>query len=86
LNRDYFIQQLHDFKSGVIPGSIHQVEVYAALFCLEYGMKPGKIKMELRVYQDDHMEFVIPDTDVIAHIMSKIITFDKRIELLKAEG
>lgn len=78
--------RIHDFKSGVIPGSIHQVEVYAALFCLEYDMKPGAIKIELRVYQDDNMDFVIPDIDVIAHIMSKIITFDKRIEQLKAEG
>ena len=78
--------RVHDLKSGVTPGSVHQLEVYAALFCLEYGFKPGAIDMELRLYQDDAIEAFLPDTDTIAHLMSKIITFDKRIELLKAEG
>lgn len=78
--------RIHDLKTGVTPGSPHQLEVYAALFCLEYGRKPGAIKMELRIYQDDDVEVFVPETDVIAHIMSKIITFDRRIELLKTEG
>jgi len=78
--------RIHDLKTGVIPGSIHQLEVYAALFCLEYGRKPGEIEIELRIYQDDEIQIYIPDVDVIAHIMSTIITFDRRIELLKAEG
>lgn len=78
--------RVHDLKTGVNPGSVHQLEVYAALFCLEYGHKPGAISMELRIYQDDAVEVFFPETDIIAHIMSKIITFDRRIELLKAEG
>lgn len=78
--------RIHDLKTGLIPGSIHQLEVYAALFCLEYGKKPGEIDIELRIYQDDEAEAFIPDVDTIAHIMSTIITFDRRIELLKAEG
>jgi hypothetical protein len=78
--------RIHDLKTGIIPGSIHQVEIYAALFCLEYGIKPGEIGIELRIYQDDEIRGWVPEVDAIAHVMSKIITFDRRIELLKAEG
>jgi hypothetical protein len=78
--------RIHDLKTGVISGSIHQLEIYAALFCLEYGEKPGEIEIELRIYQDDAVEVFIPDVDTIAHIMSKIITFDLQIEKIRAEG
>jgi hypothetical protein len=78
--------RIHDLKTGVIPGSIHQLEVYAALYCLEYGVKPGEIEIELRIYQSDEIVIAIPDVDTIAHLMSKIIVFDKIIEKLKTEG
>ena len=44
--------RIHDLKtgsSGKIEHHIEQLEVYAALFCLEYKVKPGEIDMELRV-------------------------------------
>ena len=75
--------RIHDYKSGVIPGSMHQLEIYTALFCLEYGFKPGEIKIELRIYQSDEIDVSFPDVDTIAHIMSKIVVFDRRIELLR---
>lgn len=78
--------RIHDLKTGVITGSMHQLEIYAALFCLEYGIRPGEIGMELRIYQNDEVLYHVPDVDVIAHIMSTIITFDRRIDLIKAEG
>lgn len=78
--------RIHDFKSGVTPSSMHQLEVYAALFCLEYRMRPGDIAMELRIYQHDMIEIYVPEVDTIAHIMDTIIRFDKQIELLKGEG
>jgi hypothetical protein len=78
--------RVHDLKTGVIPGSVHQLEVYAALFCLEYHFKPGAIDMELRLYQSDEVQVFEPDVDTIAHIISKIISFDNFIELLDAEG
>ena len=34
---------------------MHQLEVYAALFCLEYGYKPNDIGIELRLYQSDEV-------------------------------
>jgi hypothetical protein len=78
--------RIHDLKTGVIKGSFHQLEVYAALFCLEYGEKPGLIDIELRIYQDDEVKILVPELDVIAHIMSKIIRFDQQIEDFEAEG
>jgi hypothetical protein len=78
--------RVHELKTGVVSGSMNQPIVYASLFCLEYGMRPGEIEIELRLYQDDQAEIYVPEVDVIAHVMSKIVTFDRRIELLKAEG
>jgi len=78
--------RIHDLKTGIIPGSMRQLEIYAALFCLEYGVKPGQIETELRIYQHDEIEVNTPEVDTIAHIMSKIITFDHFIDTLKTEG
>ena len=77
------ILRIHDLKTGDIPGSVHQLEVYAAMFCLEYGVNPAKIEMELRIYQADEVEIYIPEPEVIMRIMRTIVDFDKRIELLK---
>jgi hypothetical protein len=65
---------------------MHQLEIYAALFCLEYGAKPGQIEIELRIYQNDAIEISIPEVDLIAHLMSKIVVFDQHIENLKMKG
>lgn len=78
--------RVHDLKTGVINGSMHQLEIYSALFCLEYDIKPGLIDIELRIYQNDEIVVSNPGVDVIAHIMSKIITFDRQIEGLKMKG
>lgn len=83
--RNNFLR-IHDFKSGAVVASMHQLEVYAALFCLEYGVRPGAINIELRIYQNDEVVVLVPEVDFIAHIMDKIITFDKRINMIKAEG
>jgi hypothetical protein len=78
--------RIHDLKTGIIPGSMLQLDIYAALFCLEYGKRPGEIKIELRIYQHDEIMVEIPDVDFIAHIMSKIVVFDRQIEQLRAGG
>lgn len=76
--------RIHDLKTGIIKTSVRQLEVYAALFCLEYRFKPFEINTELRIYQNDEVTIYEPDPDVLTHIMSKIITFDKRIEAIKS--
>lgn len=78
--------RIHDLKTGVTQTSVHQLEVYMAMFCLEYRMKPFTIEAELRIYQNDEIRIYDPDPDVIFHIMDKIVTFDKRIKFLRMEG
>lgn len=78
--------RIHDLKTGHFPCSVHQLEVYAALFCLEYKFKPFDITIELRIYQSDEVQVYEADPDVIAHIMDKVIGFDKRIAALKLEA
>ncbi len=78
--------RIHDLKNGVHPGSMHQLEVYAALFCLEYGFRPGEIEIELRIYQNDEINIVRPEPDVIAHVMDRIVTFDQKIKRIREEA
>lgn len=77
------ILRIHDLKTGVHPGSENQVEIYAALFCLEYKMNPYDIEMILRIYQNDEILEILGDPKWIKKIMDKIILFDKRIEEMK---
>ncbi len=77
--------RIHDYKSGKIPAHMEQLEIYAALFCLEYGFKPSEIDMELRLYQSDEILYHEPTAEDIVPIMDKIITFDKVIKKIKSE-
>ena len=77
--------RIHDLKTGKVPAHMEQLMVYAALFCLEYRLKPGDIQMELRIYQNDEILFHNPQADEIAPIIDKIIAFDKIIKRLKEE-
>lgn len=82
--RDNFLR-IHDFKSGNVPAHIEQLLIYAALFCLEYKIKPSEIKIELRIYQSDEVLVHTPLPDEIYPIIEKIIRFDKIIENIKNE-
>lgn len=79
--------RIHDLKTGtIVPGSLHQLEIYAALFCLEYQIKPGTLDgIELRIYQNDDILIGNPEADVILPIMDKIISFDKIIDAIKED-
>lgn len=77
--------RIHDLKTGETPGSFNQLEIYTALFCLEYDKKPHDIETELRIYQFDQALIHNPDPDDIVHIMDKIITFDKCINEIKED-
>lgn len=80
------VLRISDLKTGVTPTSEKQLEVYAALFCLEYKVRPSEIAIELRIYQNDEMRLYDTDPDEITHIMDKIIVFDKRINALREEA
>jgi len=75
----YNTLRIHDLKTGVFPGSVHQLEVYAALFCLEYEKDPFKIKIELRIYQSNEVMIFDADPEDIAFIMQRIQEFDRII-------
>ena len=77
--------RIHDLKTGVIKAHIEQLMIYAALFCLEYKVKPAEIDIELRLYQNNEIEIHEPETDEIVPIMDKIVTFDKVIKKVKEQ-
>lgn len=76
--------RIHDLKTGISATSEHQLEVYAALFCLEYNIDPFGIEIELRIYQRDEIRVFETFPETIAVIMDKIIVFDHQIEQMKA--
>lgn len=77
--------RIHDLKTGVLAVSEKQLEVYAAIFCLEYAIAPADIDIELRIYQRDEIRHFDPHPDHIFYIMQKIVDFDQLIEILKNE-
>lgn len=86
--RDNFLR-IHDLKTGKtgkIEDHMEQLEIYAALFCLEYRIKPGDIQMELRVYKNDEVLVHNPTAEDILPIMDKIIHLDKLLEQIEEEG
>lgn len=77
--------RIHDLKTGRTPVHMEQLEVYAALFCLEYKVKPGEIDIELRIYQNDEVLVHKPTVEDIAPIMDKIIHLNKVMERLEED-
>lgn len=75
--------RIHDLKTGVTATSFKQLEIYTGLFCLEYGVDPFQIDIELRIYQRDDIRIHEPIPDHILTIMDKIITSDRYIESVK---
>lgn len=82
------VLRIHDLKTGKrgkIEDHIEQLEIYAALFCLEYKVKPGDIEMELRVYKQDEVLVHKPTAEDILPIMDKIIHANKILERFNEE-
>ena len=79
--------RIHDLKTGITPAHMEQLLVYAALFCLEYRVKPGSIRTELRIYQNNEIIVSNPEADELAPVMDKIISFDRLLNrIAKQEG
>ena len=81
--RDKFLR-IHDYKSGVTQAHIDQLEIYAALFCLEYNYNPEDIKMELRLYQNNEILYSNPTPERIRFIMNKGVADDRIIKKIRA--
>lgn len=74
--RNNFLR-IHDLKTGTTPVHMEQLLIYAALFCLEYKVKPGEIQIECRIYQNDDILIANPTAEDIVPIMDKIIHLNK---------
>lgn len=77
--------RIHDLKTGEVPAHMEQLEIYAALFCMEYKVKPSDIEIELRIYQSNEFLVHNPTVEDIVPIMDKIVTFDKIINRIKEQ-
>lgn len=78
--------RIHDLKTGITPASMRQLEIYTALFCLEYHFDPNKIDIELRIYQNNSIDCINPDPIYIRQLMDQIVFFDNEIEKMKQGG
>lgn len=78
--------RIHDLKTGISKPSFKQLDIYAALFCLEYGVNPEDIQVEERLYQGNGFEVHIPEPTWIRDIMNTIIDFDVVLENIKSKG
>lgn len=77
--------RIHDLKTGKTPVHMEQLEIYAALFCLEYKIKPSEIDMELRIYQNDEVLVHNPTAEDIVPIIDKIVHLNKILEKVDCE-
>lgn len=75
--------RIHDLKTGITATSMKQLEVYAAIFCLEYGFSPFDIEIELRIYQRSDIQVLEPISEYIVRIMETIVLHDQQIESIK---
>ena len=66
--------RIHDLKTGIkVPAKLTQLEIYAAIWCLEYDVRPKDIDIELRIYQFDDILIGNPSPDIIVSNMEQII-------------
>ena len=72
--------RIHDLKTGTTKVHMEQLMIYAALFCLEYKIKPGDIEIELRIYQNNEILYHNPTAEEILPIMDRIIHLNKILE------
>lgn len=80
------VLKVSDLKTGKTKPSIHQLEIYAAFWCLEYGLVPDDLKdIELRIYYNNDIIFGNPGSEEIVPIMDKIVTVTKILERLKED-
>ena len=82
---DNNVLRIHDLKTGITPAHMKQLEIYAALFCLEYEINPEDIKIYLRIYQNDEVIHHEPTSDDILSIMDTIKHCDEITEEVKGE-
>lgn len=82
IDMDGKLLRIHDLKTGVKPAKMDQLMIYAGLFFLEYGVNPGAIQTELRIYQMDEVLVYEPDADELREVMDDIVEKDRIIKAM----
>ena len=81
--------RIHDLKTGTGPVKMEQLEIYAALFMLEYervyGVNPLNTKVNLRIYQNDDIQEYSPDKDRMEEVIYAIKTQDAAVQDVLSE-
>lgn len=68
------VLKIFDLKTGfVVKAKFTQLIIYAAIFCLAYGVEPGSIKIELRIYQFGGYRDYYPTVEEVLHVMDRIM-------------
>lgn len=79
------ILRIHDLKTGSSKVSFNQLYIYAAFFCLEYGIDPSSIDMEFRIYQGNGYMIEMGDATLVNRIMNLTVQFDARIDMINQQ-
>lgn len=77
--------RIHDLKTGVSKPSFKQLNIYAALFCLEYNVDPDTISIVQRLYQFNDFTEEIPEPGVIRQTMEKIVEMNTIVSGMDTE-
>jgi hypothetical protein len=75
-----FVLRIFDLKTGVAKASFRQLIAYAALFCLEYNVKPMTIDYDLRIFQNDDMHLYECDPEEVAEVYDRYISANELLE------
>lgn len=78
--------KIFDLKTGKGKTKFDQLEIYAALCCLEYGLVPERIQMELRIYQNNTFRLEEPTPERINYIIDNIIRKDEILNKYREES
>lgn len=82
-SKDKPLLRIHDLKTGITKVSFEQLDIYAALFCLEYDHNPRDILFEERIYQNDEVHICNPTIEQILPVMDTIRYFDTVLRDIK---
>ena len=84
------VLRIHDYKSGTTPAHMEQLEIYAALFMLEYerslSIRTDSTKVILRIYQNDDVIEEELDPEKVEAIMAIIREKDEWVDELRMEN
>lgn len=72
--------RIHDLKTGFGDTHIEQLLKYAALFCLEYNVKPGDFNIILAIYQLGEINWVSPEPSDVVWFMDKYRYFSNLLD------